>query len=153
MRKIVFILIILCLPTTLWAADPIIGTWKLNIAKSKYPLGKEPPKEQTETYRELADGYIELTDTNIDKDGLYSQLVLTYPTQGGIAKVLKGDLPLTIVQIRVSQNEWYVTFLRDGKQNGIRHKQISNDGKILRQTVRYLDRDGQFESLLIYEKQ
>jgi hypothetical protein len=35
MRKVIFLLIvILSLPTNLWAADPIIGAWKLNLEKS-----------------------------------------------------------------------------------------------------------------------
>ena len=54
MRKVIFLLIvILFFPTTLWAADPIIGTWKLNVEKSKGTEGMDSPaKEITYVYRE-----------------------------------------------------------------------------------------------------
>lgn len=46
MRKVIFLLIIiLSLPTILWAADPIIETWKLHVEKSK----ESPNKELIET--------------------------------------------------------------------------------------------------------
>ena len=35
--------------------DPFIGTWKLNLAKSKYSPGP-PPKSQTATYDAAGDG-------------------------------------------------------------------------------------------------
>ena len=34
--------------SSLWAADPFVGTWKLNLAKSKYSPGP-PPKNLTVT--------------------------------------------------------------------------------------------------------
>jgi hypothetical protein len=47
MRKVIFLLItILSFPTILWAADPIIGTWKLNVEKSTVPH-----KEYTDIYK------------------------------------------------------------------------------------------------------
>ena len=155
MRKvIIFIVTMLFLPSTLWAADPIIGTWKLNLEKSKLPSTQTAPKEQTETYRELPDGQIELTWKNISKDGSSTLLVETYPIQGGVAKVLKGDSPYSFVQTRISQDEWLVTYLLDGKQVITRHKKISKDGKTIRHSIKGLDNDGQpFEALLILERQ
>ena len=32
-----------------WAADPVLGTWELNVAKSKYNPGPAP-KSQTRIY-------------------------------------------------------------------------------------------------------
>ena len=64
MRRTMLLLGIFGLAGSLWAADPIIGTWKLNIEKSKFSSAKHPmldltdPKEQTEVYRELDSGRI-----------------------------------------------------------------------------------------------
>ena len=91
MRKFILLLAVFGLAGSLWAADPIIGTWKLNIEKSKFPPNDTPPKEQTETYRELNGDQIELTWKNIDRDGSSSLTVMTYPIQGGAAKNQKGD--------------------------------------------------------------
>ena len=53
MRKVILFLVILSFPTILWAADPIIGTWKLNVEKSKGTEGMDSPaKEITYVYRE-----------------------------------------------------------------------------------------------------
>ena len=158
MRKVIFLLIIiLSVPGVLWAADPLIGTWKLNVSKSKYPPNQPAPKEQTETYRELADGQIELTYQSIEKDGSSSLLIENFPLQGGVPKVLKDDSPFSFIQTRIAQDEWLVTYLIDGKQVITRHKKISKDGKTLTQTIRGMFRtinEGQpFEALLVLERQ
>jgi len=36
---------------TAFAADPIVGSWKLNVAKSKFPAGQEV-KSSSRTYTE-----------------------------------------------------------------------------------------------------
>ena len=154
MRKALLLLAVLGLTSSLWAADPIIGTWKLNLEKSKLPSNDTPPKEMTETYRELSDDQIELTWKNIGRDGSSDLTVMTYPVQGGAAKIQKGDDPNFFVQTRLEQDEWLVTYLRDGKQVLTRHKKISNDGKILRQTLKGFNDEGEpFEVLLVFDKQ
>lgn len=160
MRKAMLLLSIFGLAGSLWAADPIIGTWKLNIAKSQFSSAKHSmldltaPKKQTEVYRESEPGQIELTWTNTASNGSSTTLVFTYPIQGGAVKVEPSDTPITWVQLRVSQREWYATYLFEGKQLMTRHKVISRDGKIMQQTLRGVDDRGKpFEVLLVLEKQ
>src|SRR5271165_2871063 len=53
-----------------WAvdqADPIVGTWTLNLARSKFSPGPAP-KSQTRTYSQSGDG-ISLTVTGVAADG------------------------------------------------------------------------------------
>ena len=155
MRKALLLLAVLGSTSSLWAADPIIGTWKLNLEKSKL-LPNDPlnTKEMIETYRELSGNQIELTWKNITKDGSSSVTVMTYPIQGGAAKILEGDNSSSLIQTKIAQNEWIVTYLRDGKQVFSRHKKISKDGKILRQTLRGIDDEGKpYEVLLVCDKQ
>ena len=154
MKKVMVVLAVLSLTSSLWAADPLIGTWILNIDRSKFPPNfPSIPKEQTETYRELSNDQIELTYQNVDQDGSSSLLIETYSMQGGIAKVQKGDPPYSFVQTRIAQDEWIVTYLRDGKQVGTRHKKISKDGNTLRQTISFNDEGMKFELLLVFDKQ
>ena len=93
MRKAILLFGILGLTCSLWAADPIIGTWKLNIAKSKFSSAKHPmlnltpPKEQTEIYRELDSNQVELTWKNTAADGISVTLVFTYSLKGGAVKL------------------------------------------------------------------
>jgi hypothetical protein len=148
------------LVSSLWAADPIIGTWNLNIAKSKFSSAKHPmldltaPKEQTEVYRALDSGQVELTWKNTASDGSTATLVFTYPLQGGAVKVEPSDTPITWVQVRIAEREWYATYLYEGKQLMTRHKVISEDGKTMRQTLRGIDDAGKlFEVQLVLDKQ
>ena len=160
MRKLLFLLAVFGLAGSLWAADPIVGTWKLNLKKSKIsPNGpaiqkEQIPKEMTETYRELSNGRIELTVKDTAIDGSSEMSVFTYPIQGGIVEVKNGDTSRSYVQTRIAPGEWYVTVLEDGKQIRTRHKKISKDGKTMRQTYRGLYYEGKpFELLQVFDKQ
>ena len=57
--------VLLAVAVPAWAADPIIGTWRLNVAKSTFSIAmqKIPPKELTEVIREVDNGRIELAQT------------------------------------------------------------------------------------------
>ena len=154
MRKALLILSVFILAGSMLAADPIIGAWKLNIAKSKFLPTRPVPKELTEVYRELPDGQIELTWKNTQADGSSILQVFAFPAQGGMVKVLKGDTPNSFVQTRISEDEWWVTYLLEGKQVMTRHKLISKDRKTLRQTLKGVDDEGKsFELMLVYDKQ
>ena len=57
----------LILAAALWAADPFVGTWKLNTAKSKFKQG-QAPKEQTVTITEVGSN-LEVTVQRTGSDG------------------------------------------------------------------------------------
>ena len=92
MRKAMLLLAVFGLVGSLWAADPIIGTRRLNLAKSKFVQGapkeqtntvrRAAPKEFTEIYREIDGDLIELTAT----DGSSNPEKFTFPKQGAINK-------------------------------------------------------------------
>ena len=72
MRNILFLLILLfSFSNTLWASDPIIGTWKTNLEKSSFPADQKKIKEDINTYREIEGGLIELTISTVFEDGIY----------------------------------------------------------------------------------
>ncbi len=62
-------LIALLLPMCLWAeaADPAIGTWELNLAKSHFEPGP-PPKSQVRTY-EVPTQVTQLRSRGLDAEG------------------------------------------------------------------------------------
>jgi hypothetical protein len=156
MRKTMLFLAVSALAGSLWAADPIIGTWKLNITKSTFASNAPlPPKEQTEVYRYLTTGEIELTYKSLEKDGSSVLVVLTWPAQGGSAKIIKADIPKNISWVEtLIAGDWYATQMQDGKQSYTRHKIVSKDGKILRQSFRSTDTQGKpFENILVFDRQ
>jgi hypothetical protein len=155
MRKAFLLLAVLGLTSSLWAADPIIGTWKMNPAKSKFPSPQLTQKEQTEVYREIGNGRIELTYRSIDNNGALNLEVFIFPAQGGTADVVKGAVAGRLyIETKISANEWYATCLENGKQLWVLHKAISKDGKTLVKTSREIDEQGNFlEYHLVLEKQ
>ena len=149
MRMALLFFAVLGLAGSLWAADPIIGTWKLNVEESTFnEYRQEPSEEIIEVYREIENDQIELTRST-------GNSVFTWPIQGGIVnvKVMDGDSSRSYVQTRIAPDEWLVTVLEDGKQIRTRHKKISKDGKTMRQTYRGLNEGYSFEMLDVYEKQ
>src|SRR5437868_985042 len=93
------------------AADRIAGIWKLDVAGSKFASFISPPKEQTEVYRELASGEIELVLTRVTSEGVTTSTRLLWPAAGGVVKDPEGTLPKgqTLVETLLGPGEWYVT--------------------------------------------
>lgn len=128
--------------TPAFAADPIVGTWKLDVGSSRFVL--PPPKEQTEVYRETASGEIELVLIRVQRDGKSTSTTLTWPSSGGAVHDPDGHLPKgeTLVETSMAPGEWFVTYMRDGKQYLTMHKLISQDGATMRQTIKGVDPQG-----------
>jgi hypothetical protein len=126
------------------AAEPIAGTWKLDVANSKFASFISPPKEQTEVYRELASGEIEMVLTRVTSQGATTSTRLLWPAGGGAVKDPDGSLPKgqTLVETLLGPGEWYVTYLMNGKQVLTMHKVISQDGQTMRQTIQGVDSQG-----------
>jgi hypothetical protein len=155
MRKIIFILFIFTFPGTLWAADPIIGTWKTNLEKSTFPADQQGIKEDINTYREIEGDLIELSIKTINPDGSLYTALWTWPKQGGFAKVLSRTLDegVIYVQTLIEPGHWCVNIMKDGKQIARYHKIVSKDGKTMRQTL-IGDKDGNPISIMkVLERQ
>lgn len=153
MRKIILLLVVASLPGSLWAADPIIGTWKLNIEKSTLISDRqESSKESMEVYREIENDRIEMVRSP-------SGTVVKWPKQGGIAVSTWESLAQStegnwLVQTLVAPGEWYVTYIENHKQIGFMHKVVSKDGKTMTQTMKFADDQGGFtERVRVYERQ
>jgi len=144
MRKIILILLVFSFPGTLWAADPLIGTWKTNIEKSSLPADQQGIKEDTNTYREIEGDLIELSITTINEDGSLYKALWTWPKQGGFAKVLSRTLDegVIYVQTLIETGHWCVCIMKDGIQTARYHKIVSKDGKTMRQTLTGIDGEG-----------
>ena len=140
-----------------WAADPIIGTWKLDVAESTFSTAMQdvPPNALVEVIREVEGDRIELAQNGTQEDGARISFRITYPSRGGLVTINEGEGTegLTFVETLVSPGNWYATTLQAGKQIIVRHKVVSADGKIKRETVRGTDDRGQlFEQIEVYER-
>ena len=138
------------------AGDPIVGTWKLDVGRSKLVPSLSPPRAQTEAYRELPSGEIQLELTRIDDRGTSVSMILTWPAGGGVVQDPRGSLPkgVTAVETLLAPGDWYVTFLMDGKQTMTMHKVISRDKKIMRQILKGVDPQGRYvEQIQVLHRQ
>ncbi len=157
MRKIIFLLFVLfALPNTLWAADPIIGTWKTNLKKSSFPADQKKIKEDINTYREIEGGLIELNISTVFEDGSTDSGTWTWPKEGGVAKCISKPLAegLLYVEGFVEPGHWYASITLNGKQVALYHKIISRDGMTMRQTYTGTNDEGRpLKIIKVLEKQ
>ena len=101
---------------TAFAADPIVGSWKLNVAKSKFPAGQEV-KSSSRTYTE-ANGVYTLDQKLTGADGKELKQEVAGPVDSTHAK-------------KVDANTWDFELKKDGKVVGHVHRVVSADGKTL----------------------
>jgi hypothetical protein len=145
---------VMLLPATqLWAqaADPLNGTWELNLAKSKYDPGPAP-KSQTRTY-EVAGDNMKYTAKGIDAAGK-PMLV------GHTARYDGKDYPLTgspdadtISLKRIDGSTSEATLKRAGKVVTVNTRVVSKDGKVMTVTGKGTNAKGEkVNNVLVFDK-
>ena len=88
MRYARLVFVLFAFAAGLIAADPFVGTWKLNSAKTKYKTGM-PPKEQTVTFSEEGSTlHVVVKGTSSDGQTITSHF--TVPTTGGGGKTIES---------------------------------------------------------------
>jgi len=152
MRKVMLFLMVFCLAGSLWAVDPTVGTWKLNIEESKFRPTVQAPKEQMIVKRELDADQFELVITGMNADGSPIATQMTHPQQGGLVSGLpEGAMVVLTV---VAPGETLTTFLQDGKQVQLHRNTVSKDGKTMQQVIKGTDDQGKpYEETMIYDRQ
>jgi hypothetical protein len=134
-----------------FAANPHLGTWKLNEAKSKFAPGMG--RNTTVTYTEQKDK-IKVTVDGVDKDGK--------PTHGvwvgkfdGTAYSAKGNLPYNSVSYKVVNDRTNdITAMKDGKVIWSGKIAVAADGKSRTATINGTDEKGKkFTNKAVYDKE
>jgi hypothetical protein len=151
MRKAMLFLAVFGLVGSLWAAEPSVGTWKVNIAKSKDP----GLKALTLVKRELNGEQFEITETGTQADDSRISEKFTHPQKGGVVHSLSAPTEgeLTVVTL-IGPGDFFVTILQKGMQVQVQHVLVSKDGRSMQITTKGTDDKGKpFERLLAYERQ
>jgi hypothetical protein len=137
---------------TLIAADPSVGTWKLNTAKSKYSPGPAP-KSATITYEETADG-IKRMGESVDADGNKTSFEYTAKYDGKDYPVTGSDTIDMIALKRINDRSTEATLKKSGKVVSTARRVVSKDGKTLTLTITGTNAKGQnVKNVAVYEKQ
>ncbi len=133
-----------------FAANPHMGTWKLNEAKSKLVPGMG--KNITVTYAEQKDK-IKITVDGVDKDGKATHSVWVGKFDGK-AYPVKGNLTYNSVAYRVVNDRTNdITAMKDGKVGWNGRITVSADGKSRTVTINGTGADGKkFSGKAVYDK-
>ena len=137
-----------------FGADNTLGTWKLNVAKSKYTPAPMPIKSLTTT-REASDGGVKVTTTGERTNGPVNA---TYTAKYDGTEVMVTGSNLTYDTIAIKQ-ENANTLTDERKKTGGSYKAtgrtvVSNGGKTMTTTTKGTNADGkEFTSVLVFDKQ
>jgi len=132
--------------------DPIIGTWKLNLAKSKYNPGP-PPKSQTLTYEAVGQG-VKVTNKIMGAEGKPIDIQFTANYDGKDYPVTGNPDWDTIAFKRIDAYKVEVTRKKAGKVVSTNTRVVSNDGKTMTITEKGVNAKGEnFSNTLVFEKQ
>jgi hypothetical protein len=134
------------------AADPAIGTWKLNIAKSTFSPGPAP-RSQTRTYAESAQG-MALTVRTVAADGKESTTTLTFKDDGKPYPV-SGNPDFDMVSVtRVDALTVHSTQTKAGVTVGTGVRTVSKDGKTLTFAQKGSHATGvKYDDVSVYDRQ
>jgi hypothetical protein len=137
--------------TTLAQGNPFAGTWKLDVAKSKYDPGPAP-KSQTRTWD--ASGKVSVKGVNAaGKSMSYGYPIKNdgknYPTTGAVPN--GADM---ISSEKLSPNTIQVKFMRGGKPAETTKFIVSKDAKTLTISAKGTNADGSgFDNTTVWHKQ
>jgi len=133
-----------------FAANPHMGTWKLNEAKSKLAPGMG--KNTTVIYTEQKDK-IKVTVDGVDKNGKPTHSVWVGKFDGK-AYPAKGNLPYNSVAYKVVNDRTNdITAMKDGKIGWSGRITVSADGKSRTVTINGTDENGKkFKAKAVYDK-
>jgi hypothetical protein len=134
-----------------FAANPHMGTWKLNEAKSKLHPGMG--KNTTVVYSEQKDK-IKVTVEGVDKNGKPTHSVWVGKFDGK-AYPVKGNLPYNSIAYRmVNERTNDITTMKDGKLAWSGRITVAADGKSRTVTINGTDEAGKkFKAKAVYDKE
>ena len=154
----IFAAVVVCLAlagSMLAQSTAFVGTWKLNLEKSKYPAGKAP-KSLTRTLS--ADGdTVTYKFEGVGADGTAIIFGYTSKYDGKDSEVSGTGMPYGADHVAIKQINSHMTSatLKKGdKVVGTSSATVSHDGKMLTLTSKGTDANGKpVKSVSVYDKQ
>jgi hypothetical protein len=131
-------------------SNPFVGTWKLNVASSKYDPGPAP-QSQTRTWD--ASGMVMVSGVN----AAGKPMSYGYPIKGdGKEYPTTGAVPNTADMLttkKIDANTYEANFTKAGKHVETATFMISNGGKTLTIHAKGATDAGAFNNVLVWDKQ
>ena len=148
----VVLVAVLAFTVIAWGADSNVGTWKLNLDKSKYSPGPAP-KSATLTI-EAHDGGIKYTSHGENAQGSPTHVEFTAKYDGMDNPVTGSPEFSSIALKRIDAHTIESTIKKDGMVMGTSRTVISPDGKTRTLTSKGKNAAGQdVNNVVVYDKQ
>ncbi len=148
MRKTMLLLAVLGLVSLAWAADPHIGTWKMNMAKSKSRY-----ESDVVGFEALENG-IKVVGDAITAEGKALHEEVTAKYDGKHYRYPGNTYADTMSFIRIDANTFDQVMKKNGKVVATAREVFSKDGKTFTRTIKGKDEKRQdFIGITVYEKQ
>ena len=134
-----------------FGADVVSGTWKLNVAKSKYDPG--PPPKESATKIEAVPGGLKFTVDGVNAEGKPTHFEWTAKFDGKDVPV-KGDPNRDTAALKkVDDHTFEIVNKKDGKVTTTNRIVVSRDGKTRTVTATGTNAKGQkVNNTAVYEK-
>jgi hypothetical protein len=138
--------------SAVWAADASIGTWKLNVAKSKFKPGP-PPVAETRVYKAQPKG-VKTTVTTTWADHLSTSV--EYPANyDGKDYPVSGSRDVDAVALSRMDDFTSAAILKHaGKEIGVARRVVSADRKTMTISYKGINTRGdQVDNVAVYDRQ
>ena len=135
-----------------FGADESLGTWKLNMAKSKF--NPTAPVKSLTTTREAAEGGVKVTTTGEQADGTKVNSSYTAKYDGNESPVTGS--PWDKISIKQVDSNTFTTATKKtgGKYKSTARTVISKDGKTMTTTSKGINAEGKpFNYTMVWDKQ
>ena len=153
MRRIVTIALLstLFVGASVFAADAVVGSWKLNVAASKF--SGMAPTSGTRMYAESADGTV-LDQKMVGADGKEMSMHTAIKYDGKDYPVAGNADADSVSGKVIDAHTTHFTMKKGGKVVGTVHRVVSKDGKTLTVENKGTHTDGKsYDDTLVFDKQ
>lgn len=134
------------------APDPVVGTWALSTAKSKFTPGPAP-KSQTRTYAETAQGTT-MTFSGVAANGSAISGRSTFKYDGKDYKIAGSADYDTLALKRLNGSTVRADLKKGGKVVGTAIRTLSGHGKIMTLASKGTGATGTaFDNVMVFDKQ
>jgi hypothetical protein len=134
------------------ADDPILGTWKLNLSKSKYIPGPAP-RSQTRVYRRTPNG-IFVTIETVDATGRKQPTIEFEEKYDGKEYPIKGSaIGDALVLTRINNYLSEATMKHGGMVVATTRRIITDNGKTLMLIYKETDFERPVDNIIVYDRQ
>jgi hypothetical protein len=134
------------------APDPILGTWTLNLSKSKYIPGPAP-RSQTRIYKDTGDGIFVTIETIDDKGHKRPSIQFPEKYDGKDYPMTGSTVGDALALKRINDYVAEATMKHAGKVVATTRRLITDNGKTLILIYQETDAEHPVDNIIVYDRQ